>query len=157
MTLVKADGTAIGQEPGGTVLEDVAETDPKVKVKVTLYRLTPYDEHVEFPTEMRQLAFRAGQVIRQSEWDAEFVDPTITAITPATGPAAGGTAVVITGTGFTPDSTVTFDAVAATGVDVDNAGRINCTTPAGSAGTADVVVTIAGGATVTETAGFTYT
>ena len=157
MTLVKSDVTPVGQEPGPSILEDVPEADPKVKVLETLYRLSSYDDHVEFPTQMKQLAFRSGAVISQSEWDKEFPAPTISSVSPATGPAAGGTAIVIKGTNFTPDTTVKVGGSNVTNLDVDNAGRINCKTPAGSAGAANVVVTVAGGATATKSGGFTYT
>ncbi|GIH95420.1 IPT/TIG domain-containing protein [Planobispora siamensis] len=155
MALIRENGTALAKAPGNTVLEPIAETDPQVRVKVNVYELTPYD-NVEFPTQMRQLRFREGQIIRQSEWDAEFAAPTIAAVSPATGPAAGGTVITITGSGFTADAAVTVDGVAATAVDVDTATKLKCTTPAGSAGPADVVVTTAGGS-ATKAGAFTYT
>jgi hypothetical protein len=155
MALVKSDGTLLAQDPGSTVLEDVTPADPDVKVLINVYRDSPYPG-VDYPTQERQLAFHAGQIIKQSEWDAEFVDPTISGISPASGAAAGGTRVTITGTGFTMGTTVTFDGAAGTSIDVNNDTELMVTTPAGSAGTADVVVTTAAG-TATLTAGFTYT
>jgi hypothetical protein len=155
MALLKADGTLLDEVPGGTVLEAQAEADPQIKVLIDVYRDTPY-EGAEFPTQMRQLAFRAGQIIRQSQWDAEFVAPTINSISPATGPAAGGTIITITGTGFTTGTTVTVGGGSATSVDVDTATKLKCTTPAHAAGATDVVVTTKAG-TATETGGFTYT
>lgn len=79
--------------------------------------------------------------------------PTITGIAPNTGPAAGGTSVTITGTNLSGAS-VTIGGAAATGVSA-SATSISCTTPAGSAGAADVVVTTAGG-NATLVGGFTY-
>lgn len=155
MALVSADGTLLSKTPGGTVLEDVAETDPKIKVLVNVYRETPYD-NVDYPVQMKQLAFRAGQVIRQSEWDKEFTAPTITSISPATGAAAGGDTVTITGTNFTTGTTVTFGGTAGTSVAIENDETLTCVTPAKAAGVYDVVVTTAGG-TATEVGGFTYT
>lgn len=155
MTLVKEDGTPLAKAPGGAVLESVAETDPQVKVLIRVYENTPYDG-VNFPTQKRQLAFNAGQVIRQSQWDAKFKAPTITEISPATGPAAGGTAITISGTNFAPDATVTVDGDAATDVVVVDHDTITAKTPAGEAGEVDVVVTTTGGA-ATATDGFTYT
>src|SRR6185295_4752029 len=45
---------------------------------------------------------------------AASAPPTLAAVTPNTGPAAGGTAVIITGTGFNSVISVTFGGIAAT-------------------------------------------
>ena len=81
------------------------------------------------------------------------VAPTITAISPSSGPTAGGTAVTITGTNLTGATAVTIGGTAATGVTVVNATTITATTPAGTDGAANVVVTTPGG---TGTGLFTY-
>lgn len=81
--------------------------------------------------------------------------PTITSINPATGAAAGGTQIMIGGTGFVTGATVTVGAVAATGVVVASSTAIVCITPAHAAGAVDVIVTTGGG-TDTEVGGFTY-
>jgi len=80
--------------------------------------------------------------------------PTITSITPATGTTAGGTAITITGTNFTPSPTLKIGGVAATNVTYVNATTITATTPAHAAGV-DVQVNTTGGATVPNTL-FTY-
>jgi hypothetical protein len=83
--------------------------------------------------------------------------PTVTKVVPAQGTPAGGTAVVITGTGFSPATAVTFGTKAAT-FTVASATTIDATAPKGS-GTAEVVVTDTPGgpsATGTKTV-FTYT
>jgi hypothetical protein len=81
--------------------------------------------------------------------------PTASAITPATGPAVGGTSFTVTGTGLT-GAIVLFNGVPATGVSVNAAGTsLTGITPAGVAGTATViVVNPAGSATVLG--GFLY-
>ena len=64
-------------------------------------------------------------------------------ISPASGPAAGGTLVTITGGGFVSSSTVTFGTTPATNVNVvsgTNNTEITCDSPAGT-GTVDVTVT----------------
>ena len=81
--------------------------------------------------------------------------PAITAITPGTGPLAGGTAVTITGTDFTGATAVTFDGAAATSITVVNATTILATTPAHAEGPADVTVTTVGGS-VSGAGLFTY-
>jgi hypothetical protein len=85
--------------------------------------------------------------------------PTVTGVSPPSGPAAGGTPVTITGTGFTAATGVSFGGTAGTGVTVADSGtRITVTSPAGS-GTVDVTVTTAaGGTSATSRADrFTYT
>ena len=81
--------------------------------------------------------------------------PTVTGISPSSGSTAGGTAVTITGTNFTGTTSVTIGGAAATGVTVNSATQITATTPAGTAGMANVVVTTPGG-TGTGTGLYTY-
>ena len=81
--------------------------------------------------------------------------PTVTGISPTSGTTAGGTSVTITGTNFNGATSVTIGGVAATGVTVVSATSITATTPAGSAGAKDVVVTTPNG-TGTGTGLFTY-
>ena len=57
--------------------------------------------------------------------------PTVTGVSPATGPAAGGTSVTITGTGLTGATAVKFGTTAATGVVVNSATSVTATSPAG--------------------------
>ncbi|MGX9774013.1 IPT/TIG domain-containing protein [Janthinobacterium aestuarii] len=83
--------------------------------------------------------------------------PTITGVTPASGPASGGTAVTITGTGFTGVTALKFGANNGVAVTVVNATTMTATSPAGSAGTVNVTVTAAGGTSATDAANqFTY-
>jgi hypothetical protein len=56
--------------------------------------------------------------------------PTVTAISPTSGPADSGTGVVITGTNFVDGATVAIGGVAATGVTFQEATTLNATTPA---------------------------
>ncbi|MBN8422717.1 MAG: IPT/TIG domain-containing protein [Verrucomicrobia bacterium] len=71
--------------------------------------------------------------------------PTVSAISPAGGPLAGGASVTITGTNFTGATSVTIGGASATSVTVVSSTSITCTTPAGSAGTASVLVTTPSG------------
>lgn len=82
--------------------------------------------------------------------------PVISSVSPATGPASGGTAVTISGAGFSSPATVTFGSAAATNVTVVNATQITATTPPGTLGPVAVLVSAAGGQVGGLTAGFTY-
>jgi Concanavalin A-like lectin/glucanases superfamily/Chitobiase/beta-hexosaminidase C-terminal domain/IPT/TIG domain/Fibronectin type III domain len=81
--------------------------------------------------------------------------PTVTSVSPANGPAAGGTAVTIAGTNFASGATVMFGSAAATNVVVVSSTSITATTPAGSAGAVTVTVTV-GGQSGSLSSGFTY-
>ena len=81
----------------------------------------------------------------------------ITAITPTSGPTAGGTAITITITGInlTGATSVTVGGVAATNVVVQSATRVTAFTPAGTVGAKSVAVT-APNETATAVNAFTY-
>ena len=83
--------------------------------------------------------------------------PTVTSISPASGPVTGGTSVTITGTNLSGASAVRFGTTASSGVTVNSATSITATAPAGTAGTVDVTVTTPGGTSATSAADqFTY-
>lgn len=81
--------------------------------------------------------------------------PTITSVSPATGPAAGNTLVTITGSDFIGTTDVKFGANSGTNVNIVSDTQIKVRTPAGSAGAVDVVVTTRDGSG-TAAGGFTY-
>ena len=83
--------------------------------------------------------------------------PTVTSITPDNGPDAGGTAVTIAGSGFSPGAVVSIGGVSATGVSVVSSTQITATTAAGNPGSADVTVTNLDGQTGALGGGYTYT
>ncbi len=82
---------------------------------------------------------------------------TVTAVTPATGPAAGSTAVVITGTKFRLGSTVSIGGVACTSVVVVDQTTINCITGVHASGLVSAVVTDPSAVTATMASAYTYT
>lgn len=83
--------------------------------------------------------------------------PTITSLTPVTGPDVGATSVAITGTGFTGATAVHFGATSATTYTVNSSTSITATAPQHAAGTVDVTVTTSGGPNVTTAADhYTY-
>ncbi len=81
---------------------------------------------------------------------------TVTAVSPISGPVAGGTPVTITGTGFSGATAVKFGATSVTPT-VVSPTEITATSPAESAGTVDITVTDAAGTSPTSAADqFTY-
>ena len=79
--------------------------------------------------------------------------PGIAALTPASGPAAGGTAVTIRGHDFTEATAVRFGSAPASTFHVDSDTQMTATAPAGEPGVVAVAVTTQAG---TATAPFTY-
>ncbi|MFE7754021.1 IPT/TIG domain-containing protein [Streptomyces sp. NPDC057418] len=71
--------------------------------------------------------------------------PTVTGVAPNTGATSGGTAVTLTGSGFSGVTVVRFGPNAAASFTVNSATLITAVTPAGSAGAAAVTVTAPGG------------
>jgi len=84
----------------------------------------------------------------------QAVPPTITGVQPGSGPTAGGTSVILSGSAFSGATGVTFNGAAAAFTVVSNT-RIDCVTPAGSAGQASVVVTTPAGSNAANSL-FTY-
>jgi hypothetical protein len=82
--------------------------------------------------------------------------PEIKVIDPKQGPVEGGTAVMITGTGFDPRAKLFFGADLASNVTVSSETTINAETPAGQPGEVDVIVQNPDGQKSTLTKGFTY-
>jgi len=80
--------------------------------------------------------------------------PDVTSISPTSGPLAGGQSVTITGTNFTGATAVTIGGAAVLSFTVVSATSITATTPAGTAGTASVLVTTPSG---TNSANTLYT
>jgi hypothetical protein len=82
--------------------------------------------------------------------------PTVSGVTPNSGPTAGGTAVTISGTGFNCVTGVAFGGVPATGVTTVSPTEVTATSPAGT-GAVNVTVTNCNGTSPTSTLDtFTY-
>jgi hypothetical protein len=153
--LVRADGsTVITASSGAALISAAPMQDPPVVVAEDIYQ-DRVPDGTSYPPIERVLKFNGGQVIPTSQWNACFPAATVGSVTPATGPAAGGTAVTVAGTSFTPDTTLTFGGVAATSVVVVSPDLLTCVTPAHADGAVSVVVTTDSGAT-TATGLYTY-
>jgi hypothetical protein len=140
-----------------------AVSDPELVVTQDVYATRRFDEGTR-PTNSRDRApegsiktimFRAGQVVRQSQIDKLFPAATVATVSPATGLAAGGTVVTITGTNLDGVADVKFGSTAGTNLKILSSEAIQVTTPAGTAGAKNVIVGDDAGA-VTKTNGFTY-
>lgn len=91
-------------------------------------------------------------------WQVAVHDkPTVTSVTPSSGPADGGTSVTITGSNFKTGTTVTFGGAACGSVVRVSSTQITCTTSAHFPEQVDVMVTNPDGKTGTLLRGFTYT
>src|SRR5208282_5012364 len=83
--------------------------------------------------------------------------PVITGLDTTSGPIGGGTSVTITGTDLGLATGVTVGGAPATGLSANTDTSVTITTPAGSAGPADVIVTTPYGDSGVSGAGaFTY-
>ena len=92
----------------------------------------------------------------QFTYVAAATAPTVTAMNPTSGSTAGGTTVTITGTNLAGATAVKFGGVAAA-IQSDTSTQIVVTSPAGTAGTVDVMVTTANGTSAASSADrFTY-
>jgi hypothetical protein len=91
-------------------------------------------------------------------WEISTLQPpTVTGISPNSGPLAGGNSVTIAGTNFTPTSTVKFGTTVASSVTFVSGTSLTATAPAESAGTVDITVTTALGTSPTSAADqYTY-
>ena len=71
--------------------------------------------------------------------------PTVTAVSPTSGPVTGGTTVTVTGTNFSGTTAVNFGNTAAASFIASSATQLTAVTPAASAGVVDITVTNASG------------
>jgi len=85
-----------------------------------------------------------------------FVAPVVSAVSPSSGPASGGTQVDITGTDLAGATSVSFGSDPATSFTAEKDGKkITAVAPAESTGTVSITVTTPGGTTTVNNA-FTY-
>jgi DNA-binding beta-propeller fold protein YncE len=87
---------------------------------------------------------------------ARAVTPSVSIVGSATGPAAGGTVVTVTGAGFVEGATVDFGTTPSASVVVNSASSITAISPAGSGTVGVTVSTYAGTSAVSPADQFTY-
>ena len=110
-------------------------------------------------TDGRNTVLASGYTYTATSPGTNTTPPTVTSIAPNSGPTTGGTAITISGTGFTAGTAVTIAGLACANVTVFNSGKIVCTTPViavGIGGAADVVVTNSSGQSATIAGGFNF-
>jgi uncharacterized repeat protein (TIGR01451 family) len=92
--------------------------------------------------------------------DSGALTPTLTSVSPASGPTSGGSVLTLTGTNFLNGATVSFvdgtGAVAAASVTFLSATQLQATTPAHAGGVVDVIVGNPTKRTATKLAGFAF-
>jgi IPT/TIG domain len=124
---VNSDTSITAVAPSGSGTVDVTVTTP-----VTRTATTPADQFTYQPA------------------------PSVSEISPKTGPESGATEVTITGAHFTSGSAVNFGSTPAASVKVNSASSITAVSPKAS-GTVHVTVTTAGGTSATSSADeYTY-
>ena len=101
--------------------------------------------------------YGAGTSAFAELFEAEGPPPAVARLSAKKGPAAGGTAVTITGTNFTRASTVRFGSTPAASVLVESTRSITATSPPATTGRVEVVVDTQNGASAaTNKTRFTY-
>jgi hypothetical protein len=131
----------------GTITADGLFTPPAGSAaSVAVMRATSVEDPTRFGTVTITIpAASTSTSTASSISGASPTAPTVSSVDPSSGPLAGGTIIKITGTNLGQTSSVTIGGVAATAVSVNADGtEITATTPAGTAGAADVVVTTGG-------------
>lgn len=136
---------------------------PAVSVQLTVEELTMLDAelHGDPATDLRGTVTTGGTSADGAVVGALTVDtfqfhPVLSAVTPATGPQAGGTSVILTGTQLGTVTEVTIGGVACTGVTVIDECTVLAVTGAHAAGAVAAVATQASGASASLAAAFTY-
>lgn len=154
MSAFAANGTRLTASTISTT--PVTDPDPVVTVNTDVYEGFYYQTGRHLGEIGKRLKWKSGTQVRTSEVTALFSPAVVNTVTPATGPAAGGTVITLTGTGLDGVSAVTVGGTAATALQVVSPTEVRVTTPAGTAGAKDIVLTDDSG-TVTEVGAFTYT
>lgn len=147
-TSLTVTGTGFVTAAGGTLIQLGATAASSVSCasSTTCTATTPAGP--AGPVDVRVTANGLQSAITSADVFTYVVPPpSVGLVQPNTGTVAGGTAVTITGTGFSSTSgatTVKFGATAATGVSCTSTTICTATSPAGPAGPVDVIVTVNG-------------
>ena len=119
-------------------------------------QLTVYSPAHAAATNSVVLSYGTSSTVTAGSFTWNVNAPTITSITPGSGPTSGGTVVTIIGTNFTPTTTVLFGPNAAATFTYVSSTQITVTSPPGTAGPAVNVTTTNGTGSTAYGAGFVY-
>lgn len=134
---------------GGTAVRPTVLSSTQLRVTTPARGAGPVDVRV-------RTASGTSRTSADSTYSYEAV-PTVTGVSPTSGPTTGGSTVTLTGTALGTTTSVRFGAVAATQVVRVSATTLRVTTPAAAIGTVDVRVTTPGGTSAATTrTRFTY-
>jgi alpha-tubulin suppressor-like RCC1 family protein len=125
-----------------------------VKSSTTIEATSP--AHAAGTVDVTVTTAKGTSAIGSGDHFTYLAKPTVTNVQPNTGPKAGGTTVIISGTGFTNATEVSFEGVSATSFSVLSATSISAVSPAGSGSVFITVTTPAGTSTVTFAGRFNY-
>ncbi|MFI1012661.1 IPT/TIG domain-containing protein [Streptomyces sp. NPDC020965] len=152
MGLYRENGTRITKAAFPAVPLD----DPPVRVTEDIYVSEPYGKGDGRPEGSKLfMLYPAGTVLLRSVVDRLFTEAAVTGISPAAGPAVGGTVVTITGSHLDGVSAVTFGNAPGTELRVRSAAELSVKTPPGGPGTVAVELTHDSGS-VSKADAFTY-
>jgi hypothetical protein len=101
--------------------------------------ITAYSPGGAGTVDVRVTTFGSTSAVSAADQFTYIAAPTVSGVSPASGPVDGGTAVTVTGAGFASATEVDFGGVPAAFTVVDD-GTIDAVAPAGWAGTVDVTV-----------------
>src|SRR6266851_5008156 len=149
--------TGTGFLSGATVSIGGTATGVNVVSSTSITATTPAHSTGAVNVVVTNTDSQAGTLTNGYSYGPSNPAPTVSVISPATGTAAGGTSVTITGTGFLTGATVKLGGTAATNVNVVSGTSITATTAAHSAGAVSVVVTNTDSQSGTLNNGYTYT
>ncbi len=138
-TTVTITGTAL-TGAAGVFFDGEAGTDVSVASDTQLTVTTP--AHAAGPVSV--IVTTPGGASFAAEY-MYVVMPVVSQVTYSSGPTGGGSPVVITGSGFTGATSVTFGGVAGTSLTVSSDTRITVAAPAHAVGPVDLVVTTPSG------------
>ena len=148
------NGTRVTKDTFPTTAIPAADLPKVVSANIFDTRRTGLSDEVPQGS-LKRVLYRAGDVLTQRQIDVLFPAAIITTVTPATGPAAGGTTVKITGQNLDGVTSVTFGGVAGTVLVVVDDRTLTVKTAAVAAGAKDIVVVDDSGNT-TRAGGFTF-
>jgi len=140
-TAVTITGTGFAAGASAVDFGTVAATDVTASNTTSITAVAPAGTGTVDVTVTTAVATSITSAADQFTYEAA---PAVTGVSPEVGPVAGGTAVTISGTGFTGATAVYFGAVAGTGLTVNSPTSVTAVAPAGT-GTVDVTVTTPAG------------